>query len=195
MISEKRLQKWRAIADQMGRELKADADSGLMEPPWRTNPYENIEQSFQQLLDGLGYEREAALVKYLKRRERRPFVTPTPPPRRKSSDALARAGRRTRCDVFACLRSDSASGDLASRRGGASNTKQGEFCVQQWERAASQDYIAAVTRQISSGTEWPGSSYPGNSYPAAVWATNSTSDVRHLVRGKVLKRVVIEICL
>ena len=175
--------------------MKADADSGLMEPPWRTNPYENIEQSFQQLLDGLGYEREAALVKYLKRRERRPFVTPPtpqPPPRRKSSAAaLARAGRRTRCDVFACLRSDSAGGDLASRRGAS---RQGEFCVQQWERAASQDYIAAVTRQISSGTDWPGSSYPGSSYPAAVCATNSTSDVRHLVRGKVLKRVVIEIC-
>ena len=164
MVSEKRLQKWRVVADQLARELKSDVDNGLLRPPWRYDPYKNIEQSFQQLLDGLGYEEEAALVQYLKTHERRSYVTPL---QRKSS-APARLGRM-RGDVFACLRSNCACGDRlsAGRRG---------FCLKHWEREASKEYIAAVGGKSPARRR--------RSRTKSIAPIDSTDEVRQLVKGR-----------
>ena len=151
------------MAEQLARELKADVDGGLLRPPWRYDPYKNIEQSFQQLLDGLGYEEEAALVQYLKTHERRSYATPL---QRKSS-----APSRMRGDVFACLRSNCACGDRLS-------TGRRDFCVKHWEREASKEYIAAV-----------GGKFPARRKRSRTNSTvsiDSANDVRQLAKGNVV---------
>ena len=142
-VDETRLHRWRVMEKQYQR--RAREEKLKLHLPWEKDPYANVDKSFKEVTQQLGYGQEHELYDLLHR------VTAAQLPEKENMFCSKRSGKPAALstnDVFECLRDfcpqDNTSHIKKANRGLEKTANDG-FGVSKWERAVVDRYKNMVT--------------------------------------------------